>query len=89
MEERPGYTISMKTAVSIPDSVFSDAEKLARRLKKSRSQIYAEALRDFILRHSPDEITDALNASLADADQREDAEFRDRALHLGMKRNEW
>jgi metal-responsive CopG/Arc/MetJ family transcriptional regulator len=34
----------MKTAVSIPDRIFREAERHARRSKKSRSQLYAEAL---------------------------------------------
>lgn len=58
-----GYTPGMKTAVSIPDQVFADAERLARRLKKSRSRLYSEALAEYVLRHAPDEVTDALNAA--------------------------
>jgi hypothetical protein len=34
----------MKTAISIPDKIYRDAERLSRRLKKSRSQIYTEAV---------------------------------------------
>jgi metal-responsive CopG/Arc/MetJ family transcriptional regulator len=36
----------MKTAVSIPDDVFEGAERLARRTKKSRSQLFSDALRE-------------------------------------------
>jgi metal-responsive CopG/Arc/MetJ family transcriptional regulator len=36
----------MKTAISIPDDVFAAAERLARRLKKSRSELYSRALRE-------------------------------------------
>jgi metal-responsive CopG/Arc/MetJ family transcriptional regulator len=36
----------MKTAVSIPDDLFEQAEELARRSKKSRSQLFADALRE-------------------------------------------
>ena len=39
-----GYTPGMKTAISIPDKIFHDAERLSRRLKKSRSQVYTEAV---------------------------------------------
>jgi metal-responsive CopG/Arc/MetJ family transcriptional regulator len=51
----------MKTAISIPDKVFRDAERLSRRLKKSRSQIYTEAVTDFIARHDPEAVTEAMN----------------------------
>ena len=44
----------MKTAISIPDPVFEAAEELARRLGKSRSQVYAEALRQYLERHDQD-----------------------------------
>ena len=51
----------MKTAVSIPDDVFADAERLARRLKKSRSQLYSHALREYVSRHSGEDVTEALD----------------------------
>lgn len=51
----------MKTAISIPDKVFAEAERLARRLKKSRSQIYAEAVTEYIARHDPEAVTEAMN----------------------------
>ena len=35
----------MKTAVSIPDDVFDEAEELARRSNITRSELYANALR--------------------------------------------
>lgn len=51
----------MKTAVSVPDDVFQSAERLARRERRSRSEVYSAALREYVARHSPDEITDAIN----------------------------
>lgn len=38
----------MKTAISIPDNLFQSAEKLARRLGKSRSQLYTQALNNYL-----------------------------------------
>jgi len=54
----------MKTAVSIPDDVFQNAERLARRMKKSRSEMYSQALSEYVHRHSVDEVTEAMNAAL-------------------------
>jgi len=34
----------MKTTISIPDDVFQAAERLARRTKKSRSQLFNDAV---------------------------------------------
>jgi len=55
------YTFGMKTAVSLPDDVFKEAERFARRSRKSRSQLYAEALAEYLARHAPDEITERIN----------------------------
>ena len=57
----------MKTAVSIPDPLFEAADGLARRLGKSRSQLFAEALRAYLERHSDEAITRQVN-EIVDAD---------------------
>ena len=51
----------MKTAVSIPDDVFEKAERFAKRAKRARSEVFAAALREYVSRHSPDEVTDAMD----------------------------
>lgn len=51
----------MKTAVSIPDDIFERAERLARRDRRSRSEVYAAALDEYVARHAPDEITETMN----------------------------
>ncbi|MCW5980714.1 MAG: hypothetical protein KIT09_21720 [Bryobacteraceae bacterium] len=51
----------MKTAVSLPNDVFHEAERYARRTRKSRSQLYAEALSEYLARHAPDEVTENMN----------------------------
>ena len=51
----------MKTAISLPDRVFREADRHARRTGKSRSQLYAEALAEYLARHAPDAVTDAMN----------------------------
>jgi len=51
----------MKTAVSIPDNVYTSAEKLAKRLGKSRSQLYAQALSNYLSMHQKEGITTKLN----------------------------
>jgi len=61
-----GYTLGMKTAVSVPDVVFRKADRYARRKRKSRSQLYAEALVEYLDRHDSDAVTEAMNKALAD-----------------------
>jgi metal-responsive CopG/Arc/MetJ family transcriptional regulator len=38
----------MKTAISIPDRLFEAADRLARRLGMSRSELYAKAVAEFV-----------------------------------------
>jgi antitoxin MazE6 len=56
----------MKTAVSIPDDVFEEAEQLARRTKRSRSEVYSRALAEYVARHAPDRVTEAMDRALAE-----------------------
>jgi metal-responsive CopG/Arc/MetJ family transcriptional regulator len=58
----------MKVAVSIPDPLFKNAEALARKLKKPRSRLYAEAVREYLDAHNPQAITEQINAVLTKAD---------------------
>lgn len=51
----------MKTAVSVPDDVFEGAERLAHREGRSRSEVYSAALREYVARHDPDEVVEALD----------------------------
>ena len=83
-----GYTIGMKTAVSIPDPVYQDAERLAKRLKTSRSELYARALAQFIGDHAPDRVTEALNA-VVDATDTPSDEFVRAAARRTIERAEW
>ena len=57
-----GYTRGMKTAVSVPDDLFAQVDRLARRSSRSRSEVYSAALREYVARHAPDEVTADLNA---------------------------
>ena len=83
-----GYTNSMKTAISIPDDVFQEAERLARRTKKSRSQLFSDAVREYVARHAPDEITDAMNRVCADLGDSRD-QFTSAAGRRVLERSEW
>lgn len=81
----------MKTAISIPDAVFQKAEKLARKMKKSRSQLYAEAVAEYTARHTEDEITESINRALEQPgpDDEEEAAFVREAARRTLERNEW
>jgi len=78
----------MKTAISLPKDVFEKAERLALKARKSRSQVYCEALREYVARHSPDDVTDALNRAMEQIGQTED-KFVTSASARALARVEW
>lgn len=51
----------MKTAISIPDPLFKAADRAARRLGVSRSELYARALAEFLQARQSERVTEALN----------------------------
>ena len=81
-------TKGMKVAVSIPDDIFEDGERLAHRLHTSRSQLYARALADFVVQHEDDKITLSMNHVLDDVGQEVD-QFTREAARRTMRHVEW
>lgn len=78
----------MKTAISIPDELFKRADVLAARLGKSRSELYREALADFVAKREPGAVTRALD-ELVDELGQDHAGFGDAAARQALERSEW
>jgi metal-responsive CopG/Arc/MetJ family transcriptional regulator len=78
----------MKTAVSIPNDVFKEAERLAEQLRTSRSELYARALAEFLVRHDADRVTDAMNAVIDEVGLDRDP-FTQSAARRALGRIEW
>ena len=78
----------MKTAVSVPDDIFEKVERLARGARRSRSEVYSAALREYVARHAPDEVTEALNQVVADIGET-DGEFGEEAARRILGASEW
>lgn len=78
----------MKTAISLPDELFEDAERLARRMKKTRSALFAEAVAEYVARHEPEAVTEAMNRVADALDTRLDAPAKGAARSL-LERSEW
>jgi metal-responsive CopG/Arc/MetJ family transcriptional regulator len=62
----------MKTAVSVPDELFRQAEAAAKKLRMSRSKLYATALSEFLDRKRSKSITARLNEVYSKHDSRLD-----------------
>ena len=51
----------MKVAISVPDPIFNAAERLAKQRQMARSQLFTEALEEYVSRHAADAVTSKLN----------------------------
>jgi metal-responsive CopG/Arc/MetJ family transcriptional regulator len=78
----------MKTAISIPDELFHRGDDLARQSGKSRSQLYRDALAEYLDRHDPQAVTLALDALVDELGSEPDA-WLDEAACRTVQRSEW
>ena len=78
----------MKTAISVPDAIYAEAEKLARRLKKSRSQLYAEAMAAYLRWHDTEALTEAFDRVYAAVGTNRDPIVEATATRM-LARSEW
>ena len=58
----------MKTAISLPDDFFAQADAFAEYAGLSRSERYATALREYILSRQQDDLTGRINAACTNLD---------------------
>jgi Arc/MetJ family transcription regulator len=84
----------VKTAISLDESLFREAEKWAGKLGVSRSQFYAKALAEYVRERENEELLRRLNEAHADGLDPEEEEFleRIRIYHgrlLDETGNEW
>jgi len=78
----------MKTAISLPDSVFEQAEALAQQLGLSRSELYTKALRSYLKRHNRDQILLKLNQVYAKESSELDPEMA-RMQFMSLPHEDW
>lgn len=80
--------MDVKTAISVPDELFRQAEAVARQRKMSRSQLYSTALAEYLSREDDDEITRRLNEVYS----RESSELDPAFVHaqmLSLDKDSW
>ena len=78
----------MKTAISVPDSLFKEAERLARRRGISRSRLFSEAVAEYLARHEPEAITSAMDKVCAEVGSHPDPAISAAARRI-LERSEW
>ncbi len=80
----------MKTAISIPDELFGIAERLARHLGMSRSELYQRAVAAFVHRHRDDMITQQLDDVYTSASSRRGLDAATRQMQAqSIHREDW
>lgn len=80
--------MSMKTAISLPDQLFTAADGLAKKLGMSRSRLYATALAEYVAKQRYDRVTERLNAVYATEESRLPDDLRHAQQRL-LLRQEW
>jgi metal-responsive CopG/Arc/MetJ family transcriptional regulator len=78
----------MKTAISLPDTIFTEADRFAKRKNKSRSQLYAEAIEEYLYRHNDNEITNSMNSVVAKIGNHKDTFYRKAAQKI-IEKESW
>jgi metal-responsive CopG/Arc/MetJ family transcriptional regulator len=78
----------MKVALSIPDDLFEKAETVSRRLRVSRSRLYATALAEFLAKHHGRKVTDRLNEVYGAEESRLAPDVR-RLQRRALEREAW
>ncbi len=78
----------MKTAVSLPDELFRQAEATAKKLRLSRSKLYATALSEFLDRQHSDSVTERLNKFYSKYESKLDPGLKRAALET-LAKDRW
>ena len=78
----------MKTVVTIPDELVDVIERLSRRTRKTRSRLFNNALREYVARHSPDRIVEAMDQAVAALGDTNDT-FIAEASRRRLEQSEW
>ena len=80
------YTLSMKTAISIPDDLFEQVEKLSKKRQSSRSEVFATAVKDFLEKERSRELLSALDEAYSEAESAEEQALRARSKRYYARR---
>ena len=78
---------SVKTAISLRESLFREVETLSRRLHVSRSHIFAVAVEDFVARNKAEDLLDKINRTYVEESE-EDRRCRTQMMRIHRKQAE-
>jgi len=78
----------MKTAISIDDKLFDEAESFSQTTGLSRSKLYCTAINEYIQNHNPDLITEKLNDYYKNHSNKIDDDIKEATYNL-LARENW
>jgi metal-responsive CopG/Arc/MetJ family transcriptional regulator len=84
----PSYTQAVKTAISIADEVFDEAERLSKRLGMSRSELYTKAVAVFVRAQRGKGVKQALDAVYGSESSKLDP-MLEKLQAASLPREEW
>jgi metal-responsive CopG/Arc/MetJ family transcriptional regulator len=81
---------SVRTALVLQDTLVNRVDRVARRLRLSRSQVFSQAADEFLEKHEGKALLEAINAAVGEPDpsEREEREAM-RHLHRRAVAGEW
>ena len=80
----------MKTAISIPDEIFDAAERAAKRLGMSRSELYVNAVREYVERYGRANIVEKLDEVYSNSQASPGVDpVLDRLQYSSLPRENW
>lgn len=59
----------MKTAISVPDDIFREVDRLSKETHRSRSEIISEAVREYLERLESENMLQRLNRAYSESDE--------------------
>ena len=81
---------NVKTAISLPQSLFGQVDALAREMQISRSRLFVLAVESFIRRHQNRQLFQAINEAYDDVEPEEQPlQDRRRQQHRRMVEGQW
>ncbi|GFP20016.1 hypothetical protein HKBW3S03_01519 [Candidatus Hakubella thermalkaliphila] len=82
---------NVKTAISIQESLFKEAEALARELEISRSQLFTMALERFVKQHENRQLLEQINVAYSEAPNPDEQAYQTRMkdYHRRSVEGEW
>jgi metal-responsive CopG/Arc/MetJ family transcriptional regulator len=81
----------VKTAVSIQEFLFKEADELARQMNISRSQLFTMAVKEFIQEYRNRQLLDQINKAYSDEPTPEEKKLlsRQKSYHRRMVKGQW